>query len=822
MLTNYLKIAWRNLLKNKVFSLINIAGLAIGMAACFFIFQYVRFELSYDTFHTNADRLYRVPMNYRSNVQPGAPSAATHPGTGPQLLAEFPDQVEDFVRLAPPSVFAKSHTFSYSDDKGHTKRFNESKFFVADASFLTMFSFPFVAGNPQTALLKPYTVVISETIAKKYFGHDNPLNKTVRINETPLTVTGVFTDVPENSHIHFDLLISMTSLGEKWNYNDFGWPEFYNYVLLKPNADPKKVAASLPAFGQRHLNKAARELKFRMTLHLQPIKDIHLKSNCRLEPEAQGSETTVYFLSLLGALILIIAWINYINLSTAKSMERAMEVGLRKVVGATRWQLVWQFILESFIINGLALALSVVIIITGAPYFDQLVGKNISGAFLSSGLLQQWQFWGILLGVFILGAIQVGAFPAFILSAFRPILVLKGKLQQSGKGVFFRKALVTCQFALSIMLLAGTIVVYKQLHYMQNRELGYNKDQVMVVKSPAVFDSTFNTRVNYFKAELLRNAAISHMAPSSEIPGKTIFGKNGVRRPMQDKSQAYFPFLVEIDKDFVPTYGMQLVAGRNLPDRESGNIFETKQSQVLINETVVHALGFANNEAAIHEKVLLTSWFGEINCEIVGVVKNHHQRSLKEKYDPILYYHNSRSNWGYFSININTHDLKRNIAYVEKLYHSIFPGNAFESFFLNDYFNRQYDADQQFGYIFGLFTALAIFIACLGLIGLSTYAIKIRSREIGIRKVLGASVQGLVYLFSIDFIRLVGIAAVIAIPVIYLLADRWLQNFAFHIQLSWFIFVIAPVCLLVISLLTISIQSIKAAFTNPVKVLRNQ
>jgi putative ABC transport system permease protein len=685
-----------------------------------------------------------------------------------------------------------------------------------------MFSFPFVAGNPQTALIKPYTVVISETIAKKYFGNERPMNKTIHINETPLTVTGVFNDVPENSHIHFDLLISMSSLGEKWNYNDFGWPQFYNYVLLKPGADAKKLAASLQAFGQRHLTQAARELKIRMTLHLQPIKDIHLKSNCRLEPEAQGSETMVYFLSLLGALILIIAWINYINLSTAKSMERATEVGLRKVVGATRLQLVSQFILESFMINSLALALSVVIIITASPHFDQLVGKNISGAFLSSGLLQQWQFWSILVGVFILGALQVGAFPAFILSAFRPILVLKGKLQQSGKGVFFRKALVTCQFTLSIMLLAGTIVVYKQLHYMQNRELGYNKDQVMVVKSPAVFDSTFHTRVNSFKTELLQHSAIRHMAPSSEIPGQTIFAKNGVRRPMQDKSQALFPGLVEVDKDFVPTYGLQLVAGRNLPDRESGNIFETKQTQVLINEAVASSLGFASNEAALQEKVLLTSWFGEISCEIVGVVKNYHQRSLKEKYDLILYYHNSNSAYGYFSININTQDLQRNIAYVEKLYHAIFPGNAFESFFLNEYFNRQYEADQRFGSIFGLFTALAIFIACLGLIGLSTYAIKIRSREIGIRKVLGASAQGIVYLFSKDFIKLVGIAAAIAIPVIYLLADRWLQNFAFHIQLSWFIFLISPVCLLVISLLTISIQSIKAAFTNPVKVLRNQ
>jgi putative ABC transport system permease protein len=796
--------------------MINIAGLAIGMAACFFIFQYVRFELSYDRFHKNADRLYRVPYIYSGSFSNESINAVNHPAVGPAMKADFPEVVE-FARVAPPSVFLKTATFTYTDEKGNTKKFNEERFFLTDASFLTMFSFPFVTGNPATSLVKPNSLVLSETTDKKYFGNTNPLNKTLLFNGGPFTVTGVCKDVPENSHIKFDLLISLNKFG----YNEWGWPEFYNYVLLAPGTDPKKVEAKFPAFIQKYLGQRLKELKFGAKFYLQPVTDIHLKSDFRREVEVNGSEKIIYFLSILGVFILVIAWINYINLSTAKSLERAREVGLRKVVGASRLQLSLQFIFESFIINCIALFIAFIIVISTAGWFDQFTGKHIIAAFRSSGQWQTGRFWFILLGVFVAGALQVGAYPAFILSAFKPALVLKGKFDRSNRGILLRKALVSFQFILSIILIAGTIIVYRQLQFMRNRDLGYNKDQIVVVKAPAVYDSTFQSRANAFKTELLKNPAIKHMAPSTEIPGKTIFARNSVRRANEDKTHNFIAGLLEIDKDFVPTYQMKLAAGNNLPDQEAGNVFETRNTKVLINEELVKALEFKSNEEALHQKILFVSWFGDIACEVVGIVKNYHQRSLREPYAPILYYHNNRSDWSYFSINMQTKDLHKNLAYIENLYHKIFPGNAFESFFLDEYFNQQYKADQQFGKIFGLFTIFAIIIACLGLTGLSTFAIKVRTKEIGIRKVLGASVPGIVYLFFKDFIKLVCLAAIISIPLIYLAANKWLNNFAFHIQLNWFIFLMAPLLLMIIAFITVSLQSCRAALTNPVNSLRN-
>lgn len=821
MIKNYLKLAFRTLWKNRVYSLINILGLAIGMAACFFVFQYIRFESSYDKFHANADRLYRVLISYGGSFGSGT-HAVNHPAVGPAMKADFPE-VQAFARVAPASVFIKSTTLSFTDSKGETKRFNEEKSFFADASFLSMFSFPFISGTAATALEEPGTAVLSETTAKKYFGNEDPLNKMLGINGYSVRVTGVCKDVPENSHIRFNLLISLNTIDKNFGYNEWGWPEFYNYVALAPEADTANIARKMPAFVGKYLGAKMRELNFTNKFQLQPVTDIHLKSQHKREVEPNGSERTIFFLGILGAFILVIAWINYINLSTAKSMERAREVGLRKAVGATRTQLAVQFIFESIIINFIALFLAAVIVIVFAGYFDRLAGKDISGSFLGSGLWHQWKFWLALLLVFLAGALQVGAYPAFVLSSFKPVLVLKGKLIAAKGSISLRKALVAFQFILSIMLIAGSLTIYRQLTFMRNKELGYNKDQMLIVKAPTIFnDSTFHTQMEYFKPELMKNAAIKHVAPSTEIPGKTIFARNSVRKAGQDKTHNYITNLVEIDRDFVPAYKITLAAGRNLTDTETENVFESKRAKVLINEELVKQLGFPSNEAALQQEVYFVSWFGDIRSEIVGIVKNYHQRSLREQYDPILYYHNNRSQWNYFSIDVNTQDLSKNLAYIRGIYNDIFPGNAFDSFFLDEYFNRQYQADARFGDIFSIFTVLAIIVACLGLIGLSTFSIKLRTKEIGIRKVLGATTQSIVYLFSKDFIRLVLLAAVIASPIIYFAAKQWLTNFAFHIQLNLFIFIVPPALLLVISLVTIGFQSLKAALSNPVNVLRNE
>jgi putative ABC transport system permease protein len=817
MIKNYLTIAFRNLFRYKVYSLINIFGLAIGMAAGFFIFQYVYFETSYDKFQVNANRLYRINMSYSGSFAHLGATAVTHPAVAPSMKTEFPE-VADFVRLAPPNALLKTATVSYTDEKGQSKRFNEPDFYFAEPSFFTVFSFPLVAGDAKTALIKPGSVVMTETMAKKFFGNANPVGKTVEITKEPLTVTAVCKDVPENSHIKFNMLLS---LNKNFGLDNWWWPEFYNYVLLAPGADAKKLEAKLPALVNKHLESTMKELGFRTHLHLQPLPDIHLNDSYRMEPEPPGNKKTVYFLSILGAFILIIAWINYINLTTAKSIERAREVGLRKVAGASRWQVSRQFLLEAFLINGIALLVAVVFVLVCTPLFNAFIGKNISGTFLSSGILYSWQFLLIFCAVFITGALQTGVYPAFILSAFKPALVLKGKFARSDKGILLRKSLVAFQFALSILLIAGTMIVFRQLMYMRNQHLGYNKDQILVVKAPAVFDSTFNSKTDAFRNELLKKPAINNMAPSSDIPGRRIFDRNSARKTGQNKSLRFIPFLVEIDKNYLPTYQMQLVCGNNLPERGTVNLFDSRKTKVLINEETVKKLEFDNNEAALNQTIYVNIGVGEIECEVTGVVKNYHQRSLKDKYDAIIYYLNGSGNWAYFSINLQTIDLSKNMAGIEKLYHQLFPGNAFESFFLNEYFNRQYKADQQFGNIFGLFTILAIFISCLGLTGLATYAIKLRTKEIGIRKVLGASAQGIVYLFYRDFIKLVCIAAVIAIPVVYYLAGKWLDNFAFHIDPGWLVFVTAPLLLLIIAFVTIGLQSFRAAMDNPVNSLRN-
>ena len=831
MLKNFFKVAYRNLLKNKVFSIVNILGLAIGMSACFFIFLYVHFELSYDGFHKNADNLYRVPITTSGRLGDNVTAATNHPAVGPAMKRDFPEVV-NYARAAPLHLVMNTSMISYTDGAKSTT-FNEGKIWLADPSLLTMFSFPLVEGHPTTALSDGRSIVISHTTAKKYFGDEDPLGKTLFLNrETPFKVTGVFKDVPENSHLKFDMLMSFQmfqytvfkALGPG-NYldNSWIWPEFYTYVQLAPGTDPKSLQAKLPAFVTRHLGDEMKKLGYNCQFQLQPIRDIHLRSGFAQEAEANGSEKEVYFLSVIGAFILIIAWINYINLSTAKSVERAREVGLRKVVGASRIQLIAQFIMESVIVNFLALGIAGMIVWFSYPLFDKLTGKHIGDQFSDSGLLQQPLFWLSLTGAFAFGAFLVGAYPAFILSAFRPVLVLKGKLFQSAKGILLRKSLVSFQFVLSILLIAGAITLYSQLSYMRGQGLGYNKDQVLVLKAPAIYDSTLADRMSAFESELLRNHAVANVSASTEVPGKTIVERNDVRKLSDAETYSFTPDLVAIDDHFISTYQIGMAAGRGFLPGESSVISRSEVARVVVNEEVVKGLGYKNDQAAINQPIIFKYGMNNINAEIIGVIRNYHQRSLKEAYDPILYYYpKNYTRWGYISIRLNTERLSQDMAFFEKTYKNIFAGNAFEYFFLDDYFNRQYQDDQRFGGIFSLFTGLAIFVACLGLLGLSSFIIRLRTREIGVRKVLGASVYSLLVLCSRDFVKLVCLAAVIATPIIYFLANRWLDNYAFHIHLSWVIFILPPLLLLFVSLITTGLHSVKAALANPVKSIKSE
>jgi putative ABC transport system permease protein len=817
MIRNYLLVAGRNLLKNKVFSLVNILGLAIGMSACFFLFLYVHFELSYDNFNSKADRLYRVTATFTGSFGDNV-LATNHPGVASTLKNTFPE-VEEVTRLAPLQMFMSGPVLSTSIP-GRT--FNEDHILFVDTPFFRMFSYPFVEGDPQTALMDNSAIVISEMTAKKYFGKENPLGKTLTLNgRVPLKVTGVFRDMPANSHLHFDAAIpfavqgsgSLDFLDHTWT-----WPEFYTYVLLKPGADPARFEAKFPALIERNIGDKEKQFNYRNFFHLQPVRDIHLAAGYEKEMEAGGNRKELYFLSIIGIFILVIAWINYINLSTAKATERAREVGLRKVVGASKSQLIAQFFMDSLLINVLASTLAALIILSCYPYFSRLTGRDIGVGF-SAG---QPIFWAGLLGALVLGAFLVGAYPAFVLAAFRPVLVLKGRLFQSGKGIVMRKVLVSFQFVLSILLIAGTFTIFQQLSYMRKQALGYTKDQILVIKSPGVLDSTFGSRIRSFKNLLSSDAAVEDISTTGYVPGNTITESNSVRKIDEDIKHNFSPFLVGVDDRFVSTYQIKVVAGRNFLPGDSSNISSKQEARVMVNEVLAKILGFQTPQAAVGQQILFHYGMDSIQSEIVGVLQNYHQKSLKEAYEPILYYYPSYPGWSYVSVRINTRDLREEMAFFEKAYKNVFPGNAFDYFFLNDYFNHQYQADQQFGQVFGLFAILAVVVACLGLLGLSSFLIHLRTKEIGIRKVLGASVSSLLILFSRDFVRLLGLASAIALPLIYLTASRWLENYAFHISLGWAIFVLPPLLLLVISLLTISIHSIKAAMSNPIDSIKTE
>jgi putative ABC transport system permease protein len=822
MIRNYITIAYRNLVRNKVYSLINIFGLAIGMAACFFIFQYVHFESGYDSFNKKLDRLYRIPISYSGSFSNVPITASNHPAVGPAMKKDFPG-VQDFVRVVNISLFTNASTLSYQSANEAPKIFNEGNIFIVDGSFFNLFSYPLISGDPQKCLSEANTIVISQTLAKKYFGSNDPLSKTLTLNsELPLKVTGVLRDVPENSHLKFDALISFNTLGKEFGYTEWKFPEFYNYILLAPGADPKKLEAKFPAFVEKYLGEIMKEFKFSCAFHLQPVSDIHLRSNYHKEAEANGSEKEVSLLSVIGVFILVIACINYVNLSTAKSMERAKEVGLRKVVGAPRRQLIVQFLFESLLINILALLIAAVLILACLPFIHQIIGKDITSGFFTTGLGSRFNFWAIVAGIFLAGSLLVGAYPALVLSSFKPVKVLKGLIIKSTSGISLRRVLVSFQFVLSIILIAATIIIYRQLGFMRNGDLGYQKEQLLIIKAPVYKDSTFFDKFSYFKTQLRKNPAVLNVSSSSDIPGNSILSRNSVRKAGQEQSLKFTSYFLEIDENFISTYKIKMVSGTNFQTTDSSGLLPHNNTKVLINEVAAEELGFKSSEEAVAQDIIVRLGTEDIYCKVAGVIKNFHQRSLKEKYDPILCYYPSRAYWKYVSVKLNTSDLTNSISKIEKEYKSSFTGNPFEYFFLDDYFNRQYQSDQRLSSVFGLFALLAIIIACLGLLGLSSFIIKVRIKEIGIRKVLGASVSSILVLFSKDFIRLVIIASVIAVPVIYFAAQKWLTNYAFHINLSWFIFVVPPFLLLIISLITTSFQSLRAALSNPVKSIRSE
>lgn len=820
---NYLLISWRNLKRNGVFSAINITGLAVGLAVSFLLYQYILFEKSYDRFHVNAGDIYRATMIYESGERSATISSITHPALAPALKAEFPE-IKDFTRVVRTTLFGHT-TLSYQAPEG-TRTFNESRAFFGDETFFNVFSFPFTEGTPASALQEPWSLVITESTARKYFGNVPALGKELRLTgEAPLKVTGVLKDIPGNSHLQFDVLLSFNLLGEKWNYNNWGWPEFFNYVRLQPGASSSTLEAKLPPFVEKHMGASLRNFNEKAQVHLQPVTEIYLSTDPRY-PKGNSNARTVYFLSILAVFILVIAWINYVNLATANSLQRAKEVGLRKVVGAGKRQLIVQFMIDAFLVNLLAMLIAVLLVSLSLDPMQRIIGKNIETFMYSQGLWNSPSFWKAFAAVFILGVLLAGSYPAFVLASYKPVSVLKGKFSRSASGNRVRKTLVSLQYALSIILIAGTLLIQQQLSFMNKKDAGYAKDEILVLRAPSVYDSMRASNMELFKNELKSFPFIRDVAMSFDIPGHAINDRNDVRQAGASMDKSFTTYIMGVDPDFFRTYDVPTIAGRAFaPDDRMSPLFRPvpgprKSVRVVLNEEAARQLGYLHPEDAIQQEILFSYVTGEHRAEVIGVVKNYHQISLKEGFKPILYFYSGDDAWSYISLRVDAKDAADKLLSVQKSYTKIFPDAAFEHFFLDDHFNSQHRSDQQFGALFGTFTIIAILVACLGLLGLSIFNVNQRIREIGIRKVLGATLANILLLFSKDFVRILIGSYVVAIPVIYAGGISWLDTFAFHIPLHWSIFIIPPALLLLISLTTVFAVCLKTALMNPAVSLR--
>jgi putative ABC transport system permease protein len=794
MLKNHFKIALRNLWRHRGFSFINITGLSVGITACFFIFMYVAFELSYDKFHTKADRIYRVVTDIKTPSET-INTDVTSWAFAPNLKTDFPE-IEAFTRVSGGSFLVR---------KGEVK-FQEEKSLFADSTFFKVFDFKLLKGNAKTALSAQASIIFSQTAAKKYFGDADPVGQTVLItgDAIPALVTGVMQDMPVNSQIQADMLISMTTLTQKFNKGlDDQWGNYgaTSYLLLKPGVDANVLQSKFPAFINKRNGEESRQRQMFATLLLEPLKDIYLHS--KRGGQEVGSISNVYIFSIVAVFILLIACINFINLTTARSVERAKEVGIRKVVGAAKGELAGQFIGESVVLCLIAFVITILLSILFLPLFNQLSGKVIS-----TGVFSNWFNILILFGISVAIGFLAGIYPAMVLTSFKPVLVLKGRFSTGTKGNLLRKSLVVAQFSISIALIIGTIIVYNQMDFMRNRDLGFSKDQMLVMNSDG------DAGKDALEQAVRAIPGVKSVAQSSAVPGG---GNSGAYSEIENKKgdlqianlAVYF-----VDFDYLNQYKIKMVAGRGF----SRDFMTTDTSQAMImNEEAVKLFGYSSPQEAIGKR--FKQWGRE--GKIIGVMKDFHYRSLQEKIAPLTMRVELKG-LNLVSVKVDAKNLPATLAAIESKWKEIIPTKPFSYYFLDEFFDRQYRAEQRFGNLFFNFAILAIAISCLGLLGLASYSTYQRTREIGIRKVLGASTPGIVNMLSIDFMKLVGISFIIATPVGWYFMHKWLQDFAYRIDIQWWVFAAAGILAMIVALTTISFQAIKAAITNPVKSLRSE
>lgn len=793
------------------------------------IVQYVTFERSYEDFLPNRQNIYRVGLQAYRNNSLILNGAENYPAVGPAIKSEVPGVVN----------YARLYNMGYKNNVIITNEnarpapiaFKQEKFLYADSAFLPMMGYPMLEGDAVTALGGPNTAVISDNYARMYFGNETAIGKTLHMrdddfNDETVKVTGVFKSLPANTHLKFDVLFSYKTLYNRGEYaqgrynQNWNRADMYTFVQLQPGIDPATVEARLPAIMGKYKPQlaAAHESE---KLFLQPLKDIHLYSELAEEPEVNGNANIVFFISLIGLFVLVIAWINYINLSTARAVSRAKEVGIRKVVGAFRHQLILQFLAEAALVNLCAIVLAFLLSVLSLNYFNSISGLSLTKSYL----LQPW-FLLIITGLWLLGSLLSGLYPAWVLSSFKPVTVLKGKLKNSSSGILLRKGLVVTQFMASVALIAGTFIVYRQLHFMLSRDMGMNINQVLVMDRPGSAVNGMNRQnfnrtayfgvLDAFRNELKSTPDIEAVTSAATIPGKQREYKTTIKRYGINSNDSIIARLNSMDYDFMNVFKMKLLAGRTFAKEYPRD----PDTSVIISASAAQLLGFKKPQDAIGQTLAIPE-FGDAKTVIVGVVNDYHQVSFKKSLEPSIFFCDIYGG-EYYALRINTNNLQQTVSRVQAAWTKVFPGNPFSYFFLDDYFNRQYANEQKFGKLFTSFAVLAIILSCLGLFGLSAYTGTQRIKEIGIRKVLGASVLNITTMLSTDFLKLVVIAVVIASPLVWLVMHNWLKTFAYRINISLWIFPAAGFIALLIALLTVSYQAIKAALMNPVKSLKNE
>jgi len=809
MLRNYFKMAVRNLARNKAFSFINVFGLAVGLATCLLIMLYIFDESSYDKHHQGDDRLFRIA----SKTGKGETWAAAPGPMAAGLKSELPE-VEQSARLM---TFPDIETMLMKyQDKTVNKQFYESDGYYVDSNFFQLFTYDFIFGNAATALAQPNSTVISEQLAQKFFGRENPVGKAILITtpfgEFNYTIKGVFSN-QSKSHIPANYYLSMRNNDMwKWVERQTSWTNnniFFTYVKLKEGSDSKLFAQKLNPFFDRHAGADMKAAGFSKTLFTQPVKDIYLHSSLGNEIGANGNITYVYILGSIAAFILIIACINFMNLSTARSQKRAREVGVRKVMGAEKTSLIRQFLGESFLLCLIALALAVLLAWILLPFFNSLTKKNMDP--FDEPFIAVW-----IIGLALLTGFLAGLYPAFYLSSFKPVSVLKGKILNSFSVTAIRKGLVVFQFIVSICLVFGAIVTWQQMKLLRNQQLGFNKAQQIVLPLQRAYKSS---EVNYvpLKNELLKHPGVKSVTSGSTYPGIPDLSDMLFYPEGKTSADVVDIRLSAIENDYIETFGFKILSGRSFSKEFTGD-----SSSIILNEAAVRQLGYTVDNA-VGKKIQFDFQEWHMALQIVGVVKNFNFESLHNEIKPCGFTTGLFANkYGYVIASLQSKDYSGLVTDIERIWTKLNPGAPFVYSFVDQDFQRNYEKEQRTSSVITWFTLIAILIACLGLFGLAAFSAEQRTKEVGIRKVLGASVANVTGLLSRDFIRLVIIAIVIASPVAWWVMDNWLKEFAYRVSISWWMFVLAGMLAIAIALITVSFQAIKAAVMNPVKALRTE